>query len=70
MVELSDFQEWQILGTSLTGTIVTETFLLLSVPKGTVPKVMTTCTQRSKTSSAKENNRRKEKPSVKEIDEY
>ncbi|XP_042897250.1 uncharacterized protein [Parasteatoda tepidariorum] len=61
MSDLTDFQRGQIVGARLVGATTTETSQILGVSRGTVSKVMTAYTQRSKTSSAKQNSGRKEK---------
>ncbi|GFT26127.1 hypothetical protein TNCV_1543561 [Trichonephila clavipes] len=57
----SVFQGDQIARVRLAGASGTETSLLLDISKGTVHNVMTEYTQCGKTSSAKQNSRRKQK---------
>ncbi|GFY07004.1 hypothetical protein TNCV_4202751 [Trichonephila clavipes] len=67
MLDLSGLQRGQIIGAHLTRTSVTETSQLVGFSRCTVP--MTTCTQRSKTSSVKQNCGGKEKLSEKDRQE-
>jgi hypothetical protein len=56
MGDLPDFEREQIIDAYLDGTSVTETFILLSVMRVTVSKVMSAYMNKGKTSSAKRNN--------------
>ncbi|GFX20728.1 HTH_Tnp_Tc3_2 domain-containing protein [Trichonephila clavipes] len=66
MSPLSDFQRGQIVGSHLVGESVTKTSQLLCVYCGTMSKVMAECTQRGRTSSAKQNSGWKKKLSEKD----
>lgn len=61
MSYLSDFQRGQIIAARQAGVSITETTQLLGVPRSTQSKAMAACPQRSKTSLAKKNNKRKDK---------
>jgi transposase len=56
---LSDLERGQIVGALLSGASVTKTAILLGASRATVSKVMPTCTNHGKTTSAKRNSGRK-----------
>ena len=61
MADLSDFKRAQIVGAHMAGASATKTVELFSVASSTVSKVMTAFEKDGKTSSLKQNSRRKQK---------
>ena len=61
MANLSDFDRYQIVGSRMAGANVTKTAELFSVARSSVSKVMTAFEKEGKTSSLKQNSRRKRK---------
>jgi len=68
MGDFSDFQRGHIVGACLAGASVTKMVTLLGVSKAAVSKVMATCTNHVRTSSAKRNSC--QKPKLSERDHH
>ena len=59
MTDLSDFKRGQIVGARMAGSSVTKTAEVFGVARSTISKVMTAFEKEGKTSSLKQNSRRK-----------